>query len=173
MQRQLAIQDSAIDQSDVADGDPTPPPPPDDGGTVEVGDLATLEGPLLNVDVNVDVDTDLTAPIAGAVAANANVAAPISAAVSANVLAVDSDADAIATQDAVINQDLRGMTTASSDQVSDVTQGTSQPDAGGTASGDTIRCVEQWRWRRWRQRRDQRRDQQRFCRVIVDLIQVR
>ena len=75
---------------------------------MQVGDLPTLEGPLLNVDVNVDVDTDLTAPIAGAVAANANVAAPISAAVSANVLSVDSDADAISTQDAVINQDRTG-----------------------------------------------------------------
>ncbi len=53
---------------------------------MEVGDLATLSGPLLNVDVNVDLDTDLAAPIAGAVAANANVAAPISASVAANVL---------------------------------------------------------------------------------------
>ena len=69
--------------------------PPDDGGTVEVGDLATLEGPLLNVDVNVDLDTDLAAPIAGAVAANANVAAPISASVAANVLSTDSVASAV------------------------------------------------------------------------------
>jgi hypothetical protein len=130
-----AVQDSAIDQVDVADGDPTEPP--DDGGTVQVGEFATLDGPLLNVDVNVDVDTDLTAPIAGAVAANANVAAPISAAVSANVLSIDSDADAISTQDAVVTQDLRGVTTASADQVSDVTQGTVQPDAGGTTTGDT------------------------------------
>jgi hypothetical protein len=130
-----ALQDSAIDQSDVADGDPDPEPP-DDGGTVEVGNLATLEGPLLNVDVNVDVDTDLTAPIAGAVAANANVAAPISAAVSANVLSDSSDADAISTQTAVVNQDLRGITTASSDQVSDVMQGTSQLGTGDTPSGE-------------------------------------
>ena len=147
------------------------PPPPDDGGTVEVGDLATLEGPLLNVDVNVDVDTDLTAPIAGAVAANANVAAPISAAFPPTSCRSTPTQIAISTQDAVINQDLRGITTATSDQVSDVTQGTSQPDAGGTASGDTVRC-EQWRWRRRRQRRhqwrEQWRDQQRFCRVIVD-----
>ena len=111
------------------------------------------------MDVNVDVDTDLTAPIAGAVAANANVAAPISAAVSANVGSVGSDADAISTQDAVINQDLRGTTTASADQVSDVAQGTSQPDAGGTTGGDTP-CQ---RRRRFRQRRLQWGDQQRFA----------
>lgn len=136
----ISSQDSAIDQTDVADGDPVPPPP-DDEGTVEVGNLATLEGPLLNVDVNVDLDTDLTAPIAGAVAANANVAAPISASVAANVLTVDSDADAISYQDAVINQELRGTTYAGADQVSDVTQGTVQPDAGDvtgdTTSGET------------------------------------
>ena len=132
-----STQDSAIDQVDEADGDPVPPPP-DDGGAVEVAeDLSTLEGPLLNVDVNVDLDTDLTAPIAGAVAANANVAAPISASVAANVLSVGSDADAIAVQDATINQYLEGTTTATADQVSDVTQGTSQPDAGDTTGGDT------------------------------------
>jgi hypothetical protein len=127
-------QDSSIDQVDEADGDPAPPPP-DDGGTVEVGDLATLEGPLLNVDVNVDLDTDLTAPIAGAVAANANVAAPISASVAANVLSVDSDADALSYQTAVINQSLTGVTSATAMQVSDVAQGTSQPDGADTEAG--------------------------------------
>lgn len=137
----VSDQDSSIDQTDEADGDPTPPPP-DDGGTVEVGDLATLEGPLLNVDVNVDLDTDLTAPIAGAIAANANVAAPISAGVAANVLSIDSDADAISYQDAIINQELTGVTSAEAIQVSDVTQGTDQADTGtttgesaGTATG--------------------------------------
>jgi hypothetical protein len=128
---------STIDQVDEADGDPTPPPP-DDGGTVEVGDLATLEGPLLNVDVNVDLDTDLTAPIAGAVAANANVAAPISASVAANVLSFDSAATAVSVQDAIIEQNLTGETTATALQNSDVTQGTTQPDTtGGTTTGDT------------------------------------
>ncbi|MGV0850357.1 peptidoglycan-binding protein [Mycolicibacterium phlei] len=131
----ISTQDSAIDQSDVADGDPTPDPD-DDDGTVAVGNLATLEGPLLNVDVNVDIDTDLTAPIAGAVAANANVAAPISAAVSANVLSIDSDSDAISYQDAVINQELRGSTYAGADQASDVVQGTTQPDAGDATTAD-------------------------------------
>jgi hypothetical protein len=132
----VANQDSTIDQTDVADGDPAEPPP-DDGGTVEVGNLATLEGPLLNVDVNVDVDTDLTAPIAGAVAANANVGAPISAAVSANVLTIDSEANAISTQDAVITQSLTGNTWAGSDQISDVVQGTTQPPVGDAPAAAT------------------------------------
>jgi hypothetical protein len=123
-----ADQTSDIGQADEADGDPVPPPP-DDGGTVEVGDLATLEGPLLNVDVNVDLDTDLAAPIAGAVAANANVAAPIDAAVAANVGSVDSDAIAFSNQDAVINQRLEGVASANAVQDSTIDQGTTQPDS--------------------------------------------
>ncbi|KUI42053.1 hypothetical protein AU197_18100 [Mycobacterium sp. IS-1590] len=130
----ISTQDSGIDQTDEADGD-SAPPPPDDGGTVEIGDLATLEGPLLNVNVNVDLDTDLAAPIAGAVAANANVAAPISAAVAANVLSVDSEADALSYQDAVVNQELRGETYAGADQTSEILQGTSQPDDEDPTSG--------------------------------------
>src|SRR5215218_5926503 len=106
---------SFIDQADEADGDPAPPPP-DDGGTVEVGDLATLEGPLLNVNVNVDLDTDLAAPINGAVAANANVAAPISAGVAANVLSDNSVASAVSNQDAQISQQLYGDSVATSTQ---------------------------------------------------------
>jgi hypothetical protein len=130
-----ADQTSDIGQADEADGDPAPPPP-DDGGTVEVGDLATLEGPLLNVDVNVDLDTDLAAPIAGAVAANANVAAPIDAAVAANVGSVDSDAIAFSNQDAVINQRLEGVASANAVQDSTIDQGTTQPDSttGETSS---------------------------------------
>ena len=126
-----ADQISIIDQADEADGDPEPTPP-DDGGTVEVGDLATLEGPLLNVDVNVDLDTDLAAPIAGAVAANANVAAPISASVAANVLSADSVASAVSVQDAIIKQTLHGDTEATSNQDATIAQGTTQPDAGDT-----------------------------------------
>ncbi len=130
-------QDSTIDQGDVADGDPEPPAP-DDGGTVEVGDLATLEGPLLNVNVNVDLDTDLASPIAGAVAANANVAAPISASVAANVLSQDSVASALSNQDAYISQTLTGEANATSLQHSVIDQGTSQPDpVGGDDTGDT------------------------------------
>jgi hypothetical protein len=131
-----ADQISVIDQADEADGDPAPTPP-DDGGTVEVGDLATLEGPLLNVDVNVDLDTDLAAPIAGAVAANANVAAPISASVAANVLSTDSVASAVSVQDSIINQELYGDSTATSNQDATIDQGTTQPDTGDTGSTAT------------------------------------
>ena len=73
---------------------------------LDTGDL--LKGDLLNVDVNVDLDADLAAPINGAVAANANVAAPIDAAVAANILSDDSEATALAQQDAVINQSITG-----------------------------------------------------------------
>ena len=127
-----ADQVSDIDQSDEADGDPVPPPAPSDGGTVEVGDLATLDGPLLNVDVNVDLDADLAAPIAGAVAANANVAAPISASVAANIGSINSDAIAYADQDVAINQTLDGVADAHAPQDSAIDQGTTQP--GGTAA---------------------------------------
>jgi hypothetical protein len=129
----VSNQASDIDQADEADGDPEPPPP-DDGGTVEVGDLATLEGPLLNVDVNVDVDADLAAPIAGAVAANANVAAPISASVAANVGTVDSDAIAYSQQEAIISQQLEGTASANATQDSTIGQGTDQP--GDPTGGD-------------------------------------
>jgi hypothetical protein len=132
-----AGQVSVIDQSDEADGDPEPTDPPDDGGTVEVGDLATLSGPLLNVDVNVDLDTDLAAPIAGAVAANANVAAPISASVAANVLSENSIASAVSNQDAQISQQLYGDSVATSTQDATIAQGTSQPPTGELASTAT------------------------------------
>ncbi|MEU4602456.1 hypothetical protein AB0F43_05705 [Kribbella sp. NPDC023972] len=81
-----------------------------------------LDGSLLAVNVNVDADVDLAAPIAGAVAANANVAAPIDAAVAANVGAVDSQAVAIAQQDAIINQDITGSAEASAEQTSEIEQ---------------------------------------------------
>ncbi|TDW90865.1 MULTISPECIES: peptidoglycan-binding protein [Kribbella] len=81
-----------------------------------------LNGSLLDVNVNVDADVDLAAPIAGAVAANANVAAPIDAAVAANVGSVDSQAVAVAQQDAIINQDITGSATADAEQTSDIEQ---------------------------------------------------
>ena len=59
-----------------------------------MGDLAA-GGNLLDVDVDVDADVDAAAPIAGAVAANANIAAPIDAAVAANVGSIDSEATAV------------------------------------------------------------------------------
>jgi hypothetical protein len=90
-------------------------------GTVTEG--GALDGPLLNVNVDVSADADIAAPIAGAVAANANVAAPIDAAVGANVASVDSSAVAVADQDAIINQDLDGVTAqATAAQNADITQ---------------------------------------------------
>ena len=71
-----------------------------------LGDLS--DGDLLNVDVDLAADADIAAPINGAVAANANVAAPIDAAVAANVGSIDSDAVAVAQQDAIINQNIDG-----------------------------------------------------------------
>ena len=131
-----AVQDSGLeqgaspDQTDgvAAGGTETAAPgvalPPDAGGTGDlgttVGDVA--DGDLLNVNVDLDGDANLAAPINGAVAANANVAAPIDAAVAANVGSVNSDAVSIAQQDAIINQNIDGAATATSDQTSDITQ---------------------------------------------------
>ena len=98
------------------------------GGTSpDVGALPTdaagaVDSNLLNVDVNLAADADIAAPINGAVAANANVAAPIDAAVAANIGSIDSDAFAVAQQDAIINQDIEGAATASADQQSDLRQ---------------------------------------------------
>ncbi len=128
-----APQDSTIDQSgdavgttDAATGEPATTEPTADGGT-DVGAVPTetagvLDGNLLNVDVDLAADLDLASPIAGAVAANANVAAPIDAAVAANVGSVDSEATAIAQQDAIITQDIDANAEATADQQSDVTQ---------------------------------------------------
>ncbi|MCF6379176.1 hypothetical protein L2K70_16305 [Nocardioides KLBMP 9356] len=83
-----------------------------------------LDGNLLNVNVDLAADADIAAPINGAVAANANVAAPIDAAVSANIGSIDSDAVAVAQQDAIINQNITGDASATADQASEI----SQPD---------------------------------------------
>jgi hypothetical protein len=101
---------------------------------LNTGDL--LKGDLLNVDVNVDLDADLAAPINGAVAANANIAAPIDAAVSANILSNDSEATAIAQQDAIITQSITGNAEATSDQVSTIDQSSLKPVDTDTASTD-------------------------------------
>jgi hypothetical protein len=101
---------------------------PDLGGALptDVGAAAgaagALSGNLLNVDVNLDANAGIAAPINGAVAANANVAAPIDAAVGANIGSIDSNAFAVAQQDAIINQDIHGDATASADQQSDLKQ---------------------------------------------------
>ena len=108
-----SVQDSAIDQSPDLTEEPAPEP-------VESG--GALDGDLLDVDVDLAADLDLTAPINGAIAANANVAAPIDAAVAANIGSIDSDATAIAQQDAIITQQIDGDATASADQDSDISQ---------------------------------------------------
>ena len=89
-------------------------------GAPQVGDLAN--GNLLDVNVDLAADANIAAPINGAVAANANVAAPIDAAVAANVGSVDSDAVAVAQQDAIINQSIDGSAEANSNQTSDISQ---------------------------------------------------
>ncbi|MPZ73970.1 MAG: peptidoglycan-binding protein [Nitriliruptorales bacterium] len=98
-------------------------------GTNTVQDTATgittgsLDGDLLNVNVKVDLDADLVAPVAGAVAANANVAAPIDAGAAANVGSFDSEAIAVADQDAILTQTLDDVTAhATAAQDADVTQ---------------------------------------------------
>jgi hypothetical protein len=108
----------------VPDGSATDLDPgalPDTGDTID-GALGSLDGNLLNVDVNVDADAGIAAPINGAVAANANVAAPIDAALAANIGSVDSEATAVSQQDAIINQDVTGSADATSDQSSDIQQ---------------------------------------------------
>jgi hypothetical protein len=117
-----APQTSVIDQSDdTVGGDDTTDGTTDDG-SVAIGDL-TAAGNLLDIDVNIDADVDAAAPIAGAVAANANIAAPIDAAVAANVASIDSTATAVAQQTAIINQDLDGVSAeATADQDSQITQ---------------------------------------------------
>ena len=118
-----APQTSTLDQGDdtIAEQDAPVAETPTDGA-VSTGDL-TAGGNLLDVDLNVDADVDAAAPIAGAVAANANVAAPIDAAVAANIGSIDSEATAVSQQTAIINQDLDGVTAdATADQDSTITQ---------------------------------------------------
>ncbi len=65
----------------------------------------------------------MAAPVAGAVAANANAAVPIDAAVSANIGTIDSQSVAVAQQDAIINQKLDDVTAhATANQQADITQ---------------------------------------------------
>jgi hypothetical protein len=130
-----SVQDSTIDQG-TADAGTAPaaadaaaaPAAADLGAAVPTdlsgpaGAAGALNGNLLNVDVNLDANAGIAAPINGAVAANANVAAPIDAAVGANIGSIDSQAYAVAHQEAIINQDIHGNATASADQQSDLTQ---------------------------------------------------
>jgi hypothetical protein len=117
-----APQTSVLDQSDAAPA-PEPAPAPEDAVALPGSELASsLEGGLLDLDVNLALDADIAAPIAGAVAANANVAAPIDAAVAANIGSIDSSATAVADQDALIVQNLDGVAEATADQDSTITQ---------------------------------------------------
>lgn len=93
-----------------------------DVGALPVDPAAALDGDLLNVNVDLAADADIAAPINGAVAANANVAAPIDAAVAANIGSIDSQAYAVAEQDAIITQNIEGEANASADQQSDLEQ---------------------------------------------------
>ena len=125
-----AGQDSTIDQAAetpaTTDAAADPATAPTDGTTDGTTDAVTsngaLDGNLLNVDVDLAADLDLAAPIAGAVAANANVAAPVDAAVAANIGSIDSDAVALAQQDAIIVQDVDADANATTDQSSDISQ---------------------------------------------------
>jgi hypothetical protein len=119
-----SAQDSTIDQSNDTVDDGTT----DGGGSLpDVGALPTdpaaaMDGDLLNVNVDLAADADIAAPINGAVAANANVAAPIDAAVAANIGSIDSQAYAVAEQDAIITQHIEGEANATADQQSDLRQ---------------------------------------------------
>ena len=128
-----ASQVSGIDQSqDTLDGDTTTEPT-DDGSTSVDGSLGdtplgdgelggTLDGNLLNVNVDVDASTDIAAPVNCAAAVNGNVAAPINAGVAANIGSVDSEAVSVSQQDAIINQNIEGEANATADQDSEITQ---------------------------------------------------
>ena len=128
-----STQDSTIDQAAGTTGDGTEPAATEPGAAdpvttaPDLGALPTdaagaVNSNLLNVNVDLAAQADIAAPINGAVAANANVAAPIDAAVAANIGSIDSDAFAVAQQDAIINQDIEGEATASADQQSDLRQ---------------------------------------------------
>lgn len=108
--------------SGVVPGGVLPAGTTQDLGAAGAGAAGALNGNLLNVNVNLDANAGIAAPINGAVAANANVAAPIDAAVGANIGSIDSNAYAVAHQEAIINQDIHGDATSSADQQSTLKQ---------------------------------------------------
>jgi hypothetical protein len=104
---------------------------------------------LLDLSADLDLGLDAAAPIDLAVAANANVAAPIEAAVGANVLSVGSDATALASQGAHIDQGITGEAIAHGEQGSTIDQtdtapapvdgtDTTVPTDGTAADGTTV-----------------------------------
>ena len=92
---------------------------------------------VLDLNADLDLGINAAAPIDLAVAANANVAAPIDAAASANILSFGSDAQALSSQDAAIDQGITADANADSTQDSVIGQGDGgTTDAGTTAPAD-------------------------------------
>ena len=119
--------DSIAHSPQVSSIDQTGAPAPADATaapavTAPAATSGTLDGNLLNVNVNLDGNLHLAAPIDGAVAAQANVAAPIDASASANVGSIDSVAAASSDQSALITQHITGDATATADQQSTIQQ---------------------------------------------------
>jgi hypothetical protein len=117
-----APQDASIDQG-AHDPAPVAATPTATDPAPAVSSGGTLDGPLLNVNADVNLDAHLAAPVAGAVAANANVAAPIDASASANIGSIDSSSTAVSDQTAIVSQHLDGVTAeATANQSADVAQ---------------------------------------------------
>ncbi|MFB0837329.1 peptidoglycan-binding protein [Arthrobacter sp. E44] len=92
---------------------------------------------VLDLNADLDLGINAAAPIDLAVAANANVAAPIDAAASANILSYGSDAQALSSQDATIDQGITADANADSTQDSVIGQGDGTTDTGTTDAGTT------------------------------------
>ena len=92
---------------------------------------------VLDLNADLDLGINAAAPIDLAVAANANVAAPIDAAASANVLSYGSDAQALSSQDAAIDQGITADANADSTQDSVIGQGDGTADTGTADTGTT------------------------------------
>jgi len=92
---------------------------------------------VLDLNADLDLGINAAAPIDLAVAANANVAAPIDAAASANILSFGSDAQALSSQDAAIDQGITADANADSTQDSLIGQGDGTADTGTADAGTT------------------------------------
>ena len=92
---------------------------------------------VLDLNADLDLGINAAAPIDLAVAANANVAAPIDAAASANILSYGSDAQALSSQDAAIDQGITADANADSTQDSVIGQGDGTADTGTADTGTT------------------------------------
>lgn len=92
---------------------------------------------VLDLNADLDLGINAAAPIDLAVAANANVAAPIDAAASANILSFGSDAQALSSQDAAIDQGITADANADSTQDSVIGQADGTADGGTADTGTT------------------------------------